>query len=154
MTELVKMLRRAHAIEIGAYNAYEGHWRSIKPITCEERGKIKWIQIDELLHRETIERMLKELGGKPSFFLDSILWVIGKSISIACYVMPYRAAMWGAKIMESMGSEIYENLILQAIFDDHGQYVKEFMEMAQKEKEHEKYFKSILESECNCFFCH
>ncbi len=141
---LIRLLKQAHAIEIGAYQAYEGHWRNIKPIDRFERGKVKWIQVDELLHKETLEKMLKELDSKPSLILDAILWCIGKSISIGCYVMGYRMAMWGAKIMEVMGSNCYWTLAREAYNSGYPHMHTELCKMARQEEEHEQFFEKCL----------
>ena len=144
MTKLAKLLRQAHAIEIGAYNAYEGHWRNIKPIDRYERGRVKWIQVEELLHKEMLERMLREVNSKPSWAQDALLWIIGKSISAACYVMGYKAAMWGAKIMEKMGGLCYKQLAATARDEGYPAMGVDLDDMQKAEEEHEEFFKTCL----------
>jgi demethoxyubiquinone hydroxylase (CLK1/Coq7/Cat5 family) len=138
MKELIEMLKRAHAIEIGAYHAYLGHYRNVKDPF--ESAQIQAIRIDESGHRKEVAWMLSELGAKPNRFYDAILWCIGKTISAGCYVFGYRMAMWGAKVMEVLGSEVYENLAAQAILDEKMWMVGKFAHMAQTEKEHEEFF--------------
>lgn len=150
MSKLTRLLRQAHAIEIGAYNAYEGHWRNIKPIDRWERGRVKIIQVEELLHKEMLERMLKEVGGKPSRAQDALLWIIGKSISTACYVMGYKAAMWGAKIMEKMGGLCYKQLAKVARDEGYPAMAVDLDYMQRAEEEHEEFFKTCLKLQCTC----
>jgi demethoxyubiquinone hydroxylase (CLK1/Coq7/Cat5 family) len=113
MTKLISLLKRAHAIEIGAYHAYEGHWRSL-PTGSVAQDTIKAIQIDEKNHREDLVKILAGFGYRSNPVYDAVLWCIGKSISIACYVMGYKAAMLGAKVMETMGSAIYFDISREA----------------------------------------
>lgn len=148
MTNLIWQLQVAHAIETGAYEAYEGHANSLKN-PCE-REKIKQIQKDEWFHRQTVGFMLIELKAGPNHVLDGLLWLIGRTISLSCYVIGYRAAMWGAKIMEVFGSNIYGNLAAQCVLEGQGQFMLEFCKMAHQEREHEEFFKNILNPPCIC----
>lgn len=149
MTLLAKLLRQAHAIEVGAYNAYEGHWRSL-PLDSDERGKIKFIQVDELIHKENVEAMLKELGAKPSWAQDAFLWIIGKSISTACSVMSYRMAIWGARMMERLGAVCYNRIAIEALREGRRDMAVKLMDMQRAEQDHEKYLISILKPRCIC----
>jgi rubrerythrin len=143
--KLTRLLKQAHAIEIGAYNAYEGHWRSLAKNKLSEARRIVEIQGDERAHMLAVERFLRTVNAKPSKIQDAILWIIGKSISIACYIMGYRAAMWGAKVMEVMGSNIYEKLAKVARDEGYPAMGVELDYMQRSEIEHEEFFKSCLE---------
>lgn len=136
------MLQQAYAIEIGAINAYEGHWRSTS--NTFERAQIKEIQRDEIFHKEEVGRMLSELKAKPSVILNAILWLIGKSISLACYIMGRKAAMWGAGIMEKMGTLCYKRIALEARTKGHRSMASDLEEMQEAEERHEKFFQSRL----------
>lgn len=148
MTKLIRLLKQAHAVETGAYNAYEGHWRSLKDES--DREKVKAIQKDEWFHRQAVGFMLIDLKSEPSEFLETIFYLIGKTISLACYVMGYRAAMWGAKIMEVMGSQIYWKLAKEAYDSGHKEWHGELCKMARQEEAHEAFFKESLEPKCQC----
>lgn len=143
MKRLIRLLQLAHAIEIGAYNAYEGHWNSI-PANEVERIKIWVIQCEEYLHREELKKMLRKLDAKPSKILDAILWVIGKSISVSCYVMPRKMAMWGAEIMEIMGSGIYYRVAEAALDEDQLKMCHDLVKMGRQEERHEQFFRKYL----------
>jgi len=145
---LIWQLKKAHAIEIGAYQAYKGHADSTKDDLIKR--KIKAIQHDEFVHRMEVGAMLHDLGEKSNVFLDIILWCIGSSISAACHVMGARAAAWGAKIMEIMGSSVYWKLARTATDSGHQELHAKFCEMARTEEEHEKYFAKLFAPQCTC----
>jgi len=105
MSKLVRLLKLAHSIEIGAYHAYEGHWRNTKDPTTRKR--LQEIQEEENFHRQQVRFMLSEVKSSPNFFLDFSMYLVGKSVSVSCYVMGYKAAMWGAKIFEILGPIFY-----------------------------------------------
>lgn len=146
--KLTRLLRRAYAIEIGAYHAYEGHWRSL-PKDSVAQNTIKAIQCDEVIHRELILRMLKELESKPSPILNAVLWVIGKSISAACHVLGYKAAMWGAKIMEVMGAGLYRKLARIARDEGHPAMGVELDFMQRSEEDHERYLGLLMSGDAD-----
>lgn len=144
MNKLIFLLKYAHAVEIGAYNAYEGHWRSL-PNGSIAQDTIKAIQIDEKNHQQALEGFLQAFNSKPSPILDGILWCIGKSISMACHFMGYNAAMLGAKIMEKLGSAIYFNLAREAASFD-SVLSNTLYTMGTVEEDHERFI-SILRKE-------
>jgi demethoxyubiquinone hydroxylase (CLK1/Coq7/Cat5 family) len=140
---LIRKLKIAHAIEIGAFYAYEGHASSIKNNPTVKQ-KIIDIQDDEVVHMNDIESMLYQLGSKPSPILDALLWAIGSVISLSCHVMGYRMAMWGAGVMEKMGGVVYKDLAKvaeEAGWDSMGAAL---CIMQDAEEDHERFFKEIL----------
>ena len=141
---LIKLLKQAHAIEIGAFHAYSGHWRSL-PVGSIERVQVHLIQFDELAHKLKLEVMLESLDAQPSRFQDAILWCIGKTISVGCHIFGYKAAMWGAKIMEIMGSNVYFNLAREAARVGDREMSNYLYDMGVQEEEHEEFFKKCLE---------
>lgn len=141
--KLIYLLRCAYAIEIGAYNAYEGHWRSITG-NVYEREHIKAIQQDEKWHKEEVGRMLGELNSRPSIILNSLLWVIGKSISLACYIMGHKMAMWGAGVMEKLGIFSYKYIAAEARLKGHRTMASDLEDMQEAEERHQEFFKSRL----------
>lgn len=136
--KLIKLLQQAYAIEIGAYQAYEGHWRSLKDE--KEQWEIRSIQGEELWHKEEVGRMLSELKAKPNVILNAILWLIGKSISLACYVVGYKAAMCGAGLMEKLGALCYKRIAAEARAKGHRTMALELEDMQVAEEKHQKYF--------------
>ena len=144
MSKLIKILRKAHAIEIGAYEAYEGHWRSTKD--PEKKRRLKEIQKDEWSHKQAVGWMLIELGAESNKELDFLMYCIGKMVSISCYVIGPRAAAWGAKLFEVMGSQIYWKAAIEAIDEKNIPMCRELFCMSDKEREHEEFFKWCLGS--------
>lgn len=140
--KLVIMLQQAYAIEIGAFNAYEGHWRSVS--SSYERAQIQEIQKEELEHKLAVGQMLAELKAKPSIILNVILWLIGKSISLACYVMGRKAAMWGAGVMEKLGTLCYKRIAAEAKLKGHRAMAHDLEDMQEAEERHDKFFQSRL----------
>lgn len=136
------LLKRAYAIEIGAYNAYVGHARSF-PRGSAEREKIREIQWQELEHKDSLGKMLTELGEKPNPALNFLFLLIGKSVSFACEYMPEELAAWGAKMMEKMGSATYWELAREATNSGHQQFHAKLCAMARQEQAHEEFFKTM-----------
>jgi len=145
---LVWKLKKAHAIEIGAFEAYGGHAKYTKDESVKKR--IEAIRHDEFQHRMEVGSMLYDLGEKSDIFLDFMLWCIGKSIALACKFMGARAAAWGAKIMEIMGSAVYRDLAKEASNRVLPEYERKFEEMARTEEEHEEFFKALFKPKCIC----
>lgn len=143
MKKLIKMLQKAHAVEVGAYAAYEGHWRSTLPITSVVRGEIKWIQVDELLHKEQIEKMLARLEAKPNRILDWMFGVVGKIISMSCYVLPAKLAAYGAELIESIGKNDYLQLVLEAEGQGMPDMAQELFTIWCAELKHELYMNKL-----------
>lgn len=140
--KLIRLLKQAHAIEIGAYNAYEGHYKSVKD--PDKSIEIRLIRLEEAVHQMNIKSMLSHLGSKPSRFLDGVLWCIGKTISAGCYIFGYRLAMRGALIMEILGSGVYYRLARAAVDANKHEMALKLIEMAQQEERHEEFFESCL----------
>jgi demethoxyubiquinone hydroxylase (CLK1/Coq7/Cat5 family) len=136
---LIGMLQNAHAGEIAAYHAYEGHWKSLKD--HKERKEIRKIQEEEMEHIELIEEFLKDLNSKPLFFLDLIFSFIGRVLSVMCYFTGYRLPMYVAKKIEQIGVENYNKMALEAREHGHHAMYLFLCDMSEVEQQHEKYFK-------------
>ena len=141
MKKLIRQLQFAHAAEIAAYHAYEGHWRSVTNKT--EQDYIKKIQLDELDHIHTLERILSSLYAGPYKPLDFCGKVIGELIGFACYYSGWRLPMLVAGLMEKIGTASYKDIAIEAA--DQGKLVlaMKLMEMAKVEEDHEEYFEQL-----------
>lgn len=145
MKKLIKILRLAHAIEIGAYEAYEGHSKTVKSPHIKKR--LKEIQKDEWFHKQAVGFMLIDLEAESNKALDLLMYWVGKFISFSCYVIGYRAAMWGAKIFEILGSDIYFRAHILSLHCDVNMGISgELRKMCLKEREHEEFFRWCLGS--------
>lgn len=149
MKKLIWLLKLAYGIEIGAYMAYEGHRNSIPSEMRMVRAKILAIQIDELIHRRDLKDMLTMLDQKPNRVINLVFFLIGKTIGGLCHVFGFRAAMWGAKIMEIMGAGIYEKMSEEAYWNELCSMGYVLERMGKKEKEHERFFQEVLNVQKN-----
>lgn len=138
--KFIKMLQHAHAGELAAYYAYQGHWESLK--NPKERAMVKWIQEEELEHVKEIEKMLYLMKAQPSKYRDFIFTVIGKTLSKLCKVTGYFMPMVGALLIEKIGVANYKEMIKVACKLHLFPFVKTLHSMWQTEIEHEEYFKS------------
>src|ERR1700674_5966513 len=102
MKEFIKMLQQAHAGELAAYYAYEGHWRSLKD--QKQRDAIKSIQKDELDHIRYLKTLLDVYDAQPSRIRDFIFTMVGKSASLMCYIAGWYFPMSGARFIENIGA--------------------------------------------------
>lgn len=141
MKKLIRQLKFAHAAEIAAYHAYEGHWRSVS--NTAEQKYIQDIQLDELKHIYTLERMLEGLHVKPSPKLDWCGKAVGELIGFACFYTGWRLPMWVAGIMEKIGTASYKDIALEAADQERYVMAQALMEMAKVEWEHEQYFEQL-----------
>lgn len=141
MTKLVRKLRFAHAAEIAAYHAYEGHWRSVT--NQREQEYIRTIALDELKHIRDLERMLDCLGYCTDSTLDKAGKIVGEIIGFMCFYTGWRLPMWVAGAMEKIGTASY--LDLAEIAADEKRYAMAYklLEMGKVEEMHEKYFESV-----------
>lgn len=137
------MLRLAHAIEIGAYHAYEGHWRSIKPLENVDRLTVKLIQVDELEHREVLREMMRQTGTTPSWLLDSVMYVIGRMVSATCYLSPAFAKNYGASVMEVFAIAQYDTMADLAHQSGMYDFGGKLTRMAETEEAHRQFFKGV-----------
>lgn len=141
MKKLIRQLKFAHAAEIAAYHAYEGHWRSVS--NSAEQKYIQSIQLDELKHIYTIEKMLEGLQQKPNPLLDKAGKVVGELIGFACYYTGWRLPMWVAGVMEKIGTASYKDIAMTAIDNERYLMASVLMEMAKVEFQHEQYFEKL-----------
>lgn len=137
----MSQLRFAHAAEIAAYHAYEGHWRSVS--NEAERKYIQTIALDEKKHIRDLERMLDSFGYCSDAFLDKCGKIAGELAGLACYYSGWRLPVLVARFIEKIGAVSYENIAIEAA--EQGKYVlaSKLMEMAKVEQEHDEYFKKL-----------
>ncbi|NJO48185.1 MAG: ferritin-like domain-containing protein [Leptolyngbyaceae cyanobacterium RM2_2_4] len=141
MKKLIRQLKFAHAAEIAAYHAYEGHWRSVS--NQAEQAYIQKIALDELKHIYAIEKMLQGLQSKPSPVLDKMGKIVGELIGFACYYSGRRLPMLVAGLMEKIGTASYKDIANTAIDSERYIMATHLLEMAKVEQEHEEYFEQL-----------
>lgn len=144
MAKLIRMLKFAHAAEIAAYHAYEGHWRSVS--NQAEREYIRKIALDELKHIRTIRNVLVSMQSKPSVILDACGRVVGEVVGLACYYSGWRLPMIVAGLMEKIGTASYHDIALEAADSGMIMLTVLLLDMAKVEDEHETYFRRLRET--------
>lgn len=142
MSNLIKMLRKAHSGELAAYYAYKGHWQSVSdPL---QRKKIQKIQEEELEHRKIVYNMLKRLGSKPSFTRDTTFVVCGHVLGFLCKYTGWFLPMKVALLIEEIGVVSYWDMLDCSLMEGHPELTMTFLAMARTEEEHKKYFLGLL----------
>jgi len=142
VTKLIKMLQHAHAAELAAYHAYQGHWESLSD--PKEVEQVKRIQADELEHINMLKRFLKEFDAEPNETRDKIFISVGKRIGQLCKVTGWRMPMLVASLMEKVGVHGYNKMATYASYLTMYNLSNEFELMAKVEQEHDNYFKSLM----------
>ena len=123
------LLRFTHAVEIGAYLAYLGHFKR-----TGEAG-IYRILIEEKEHRETIVAILGLHHKRPFILFDLAFFVIGTIIQQLCRIAPIRSLGFVARVMEIFAVVSYN--VLAKLYPN---YSITFHQMADTEGRHELYF--------------
>jgi hypothetical protein len=123
-------LKFNHGVEIGAYHAYIGHWRRTKDT------KVLLIAMDEMAHKHKIEAMLESYGESPSRIIDFIFFNIGKTVGLFCKFSPIFMLDFVARTLEQFAFISYDYLAQKNL-----DFQVELCKMADKELEHEQYFR-------------
>jgi rubrerythrin len=142
--KLIALLQGAYSGELGASYAYQGHWRSAKD--PEEIASIKKIEAEEWHHRALVGVMLEELGALPDPKLEKKLTRIGKTIGFLCRIGGWFMPMYGAGRLESHNVKEYQDAAEYAKNSGNEKYIDSLLEMAEVEREHERYFRLKVES--------
>jgi len=137
-TRLVKLLRLAYSAERAAAFAYIGHAGSVKD--AAEKAAIAQIEADEWEHRQSNLDIMNQYGIPVSRFLEMRFYVIGKLISLSCYLIGWFMPYYFAGRLES--GNVCEYFIMQQYFHELGitDHDEVLYEMGIKEKEHEQFF--------------
>jgi len=144
-TKLSASLQFAHAAELAAAHAYEGHWKSLPdfPFNLDVKAQIQKIKLDELRHVYALEVMMEMVGSKPSKVKDLIGITVGKCIGFACFIFGWNLPMKIAALMEKIGTASYYDLAEDAAKAGYHDICMEIIDMAVNEEEHEKYFNEV-----------
>ncbi len=125
------MLKFNHGVEIGAHLAYLGHYGRTG------NKNIQQIAQDEVEHRQNLKTILASYKHTSSRAIDTVFWIIGNIIRYLCYILPEFMLNKVAQCLEIFAVFSYDRLSVQ--LPEWG-YV--LSEMADKEKEHEEYFRN------------
>ena len=140
---LIRILQNAHAGELAAAFAYQGHWKSLKKTVAEREG-IQKIEREEWEHRENVARWLVKLDAKPRPLREKVFWTIGKTIGLSCFVAGWFFPMYFAGRLES--GNVQEYVDAAEFAKEIGMFdcADEMMEMSRVEGEHEEFFRAII----------
>ena len=147
---LVELLQLAYSGELAAAYAYQGHWKSVR--NPEEKDRIRTIEEEEWHHRRLVGDILHGLGERPNRWLEIKSVLIGRVAGFLCHVSGWLAPMYGAGRLESRNVREYEAAARFARDCGHGEFIDCLLTMAEVEWEHEKYFRSQVESHRLCRF--
>jgi hypothetical protein len=141
--KLIDLLQAAYSAEKAAAFAYQGHAGSVK--NSAEKMAIKQIEIDEWNHRKEVLEIMKKYDIPISTYYEIRFYIIGKVISVSCYVIGWFMPFYFAGSLES--GNVCEYFRMKQYFKELG--IKEhdliLYEMGMKEKEHEVYFLSKIQ---------
>lgn len=142
--KLVDLLQQAYSAEKAAAFAYIGHAGSVKNI--QEKAEIKQIEIDEWHHRKEVLRIMQQYDIPISKYYELKFHIIGKIISLSCYIIGWFMPYFFAGRLES--GNVCEYFVMMDYFHSLGikEHDESLYEMGIKEKEHEIYFLEKIES--------
>ncbi len=135
---LIDLLQMAYSAEKAAAFAYQGHAGSVKD--AAEKIAIHQIELDEWNHRIEVLAIMEEYNIPISKYYEFRFHVIGKIISMSCYVIGWFMPFFFAGRLES--GNVCEYFRMMQYFHELGilKHNQVLYEMGMKEKEHEVYF--------------
>jgi hypothetical protein len=136
---LIYLLQNAHAGELAAYHAYDGHYKSVKDPA--EKQEIKKIRDEEWEHRECVARLLQDLGAAPRPPREFLMKLVGLSIGLMCRIGGWLIPMYGAGKLESGNIVEYEVAARLAFEANRPEFIEDLLFMAEIEWDHELYFR-------------
>jgi len=141
---LIRLLQKAYSAEKAAAFAYIGHAGSLK--NANEKAAVKQIEMDEWMHREHVLEIMQKYEIPISKYYEFKFHLIGKTISLGCYLIGWFMPYFFAGKLES--GNVCEYFVMMQDFHSLG--IKEhdvvLHEMGMKEKEHEVYFLSQIKT--------
>jgi rubrerythrin len=140
--ELANLLQKAYSAEKAAAFAYQGHAGSVKDKT--QKAAIRQIELDEWSHRKEVLEIMEKYSIPVSKFYEARFYVVGKIISVSCYVIGWFMPYYFAGRLES--GNVCEYFRMMQYFHELGilEHNSVLYEMGIKEKEHEIYFLSKI----------
>ena len=141
-SHLIHILQGAYSGELAAGFAYRGHWKSVK--NAHQRAAIQKIEWEEWVHRKRVGEMLASLDSAPQKFLEAKLWVIGRTIGLACHLIGWFLPMYFAGRLESGNVIEYQVAASHAAALGLREFEADLLVMARVEKEHELFFLDLI----------
>ena len=142
--KLVKLLRLAYSAEKAAAIAYIGHAGSLRD--PDQKLAIRRIELDEWGHRKSVLAIMRQYDISVSSYNEIKYHVIGRLISLSCYVIGWFMPYYFAGRLES--GNVCEYFVMMHYFNEIGitEHDTVLYEMGMKENEHEDYFRKNLEN--------
>jgi hypothetical protein len=135
---LISLLQKAYSAEKAAAFAYQGHAGAVKD--QDEKSAVRQIELDEWNHRKEVMKIMTQYNIPVSKLYEVRFHVVGKTISVACYVIGWFMPFYFAGRLES--GNVCEYFRMMQYFHELGirEHDTTLYEMGMKEKEHEIYF--------------
>ncbi len=140
--QLIHILQGAYSGELAAGFAYRGHWKSVK--NANQRAAIQKIEQEEWVHRGRVGEMLASLDASPRKLREAKLWVIGRTIGLACHLIGWFLPMYFAGRLESGNVIEYQVAASHAGALGLKEFEADLLVMAGVEKEHELFFLNVI----------
>lgn len=138
---LIGILQAAHAGELAAAYAYQGHWRSrIGAKRRPEREEIQRIEAAEWHHRNQVADLLTALGSGPVRWREVVMGTIGRFFGSLCFVGGRFLPMYAAGRLEAMNVGQYVDAAAHARASDHAGFAEQLDQMVAEEARHEAWF--------------
>lgn len=141
--QLIRILQNAYSGEVAAAYAYRGHWKSLKE--SPEKDRIREIEAEEWDHRRRVGEWLENLGAAPRPVREKVFWTIGRTLGVSCHVSGWFMPMYFAGRLESQNSAEYEEAAKFASELGVDECVRDLLDMARVELEHEEFFRSVVD---------
>lgn len=142
---LFDSLRKAYSAERAASFAYVGHAAALRD--SEERLAIKRIEMDEWDHRREVLQIMQCWDVPVSRWYEIKYWWVGKAIGLSCHLIGRFMPYFFAGKLES--GNVCEYFVMLRQFRELGTHDHDAVlyKMGVREKEHELYFQTVIESE-------
>lgn len=141
---LLLLLQLAYSGELGAARAYVGHRASLRD--RDQRAALMRVLKDELHHRHVLLDMLRGLGSGPDARRERKMDLVGRLISLSCFVGGWFVPMYGAGKLERDNIGEYEHAARLAHQAGLEPLVEPLLVLAEVEWDHEALFRRFAAS--------
>lgn len=136
---LVRILQDAHAGELAAAYAYQGHSRSLWRHPAA-RAEVERIEAAEWHHRRLVAALLVTLDARPRRPREWLMASTGRFFGLLCFVGGWFAPMYAAGRLEAMNVGQYADARDAAVELGFVDAVAQLEEMTAEEDRHERWF--------------
>lgn len=140
--QLIRNLQAAYSGELAAAYAYRGHWKSLRSMA--EKEMVYIIEDEEWEHRRQIKQMLDHLGSRPRLGKEIMMWLVGRTVGIACHLTGWFLPMYFAGRLEGGNVREYEIASVEAKKLGLKKFEDELRGMAAIERLHELFFLNAI----------